>query len=163
MKKVQFYEDISKVKDSMQFESDTVIVDMEDSECGLTASIEVRGEVNVTWKGKEYRKVSEFPEDLMHEIMTNPNWANGEDIYVSNNNWFEVFVRDTDGFCLLSDVVDIGGIAGERVIKLLDGCILNCYLHQRNNPPMQRRSCSHDFIGIWERDTIRSLNKERDM
>jgi hypothetical protein len=84
------YEDLSKVTDSMLIESDTCIAALEQNGEAL-ATLEVRGEVSVQYKGNDYHSVSEFPKDLKTLIEIDPYWFNNPDVYVSMNNWFELF------------------------------------------------------------------------
>lgn len=88
----QCEEDLSKYVDSMLYDSNTSIASMDLYKNGYQVKIDllVRGEVRVSYKGIEYRNPSDFPQELKDLIKTQPNiWDCNEDVYVSNNNWFE--------------------------------------------------------------------------
>lgn len=86
------YEDMTKISDSVLLESDTVIADLISDD--VDARIIVRGEINITYKNKNYRHPSEYSEELKQLISSGKNWFHDKDIYVSNNNWFECIVND---------------------------------------------------------------------
>ena len=127
MAKVKFesYVDMTKIKDSMQLDSGTTICRYKTTHA-LSAVIEVRGEVNVTYKGENYRRPSEFPDELKERIEKNPGFwdvcapsgepdgDDGSDIYVGNNNWFEIFVFEGD-YCKAYDVIDVEGYTEEQL------------------------------------------------
>lgn len=142
MAEFTLYEDMEKVKDSMQFDSGTVICALKDDD--LTAEIVVRGEVRVDWcpsgdftdgQVEEYRTPSEFPEPLKkiiaqgypdeidleeNDIQSEFSWTRDKRVCIGNNNWFEVFVDDKTGN-LMYDVVDI---EGETAKELEEDCRL---------------------------------------
>lgn len=78
--------------DSMLFDSNKTIASMtyESDGCIVNIDLMTRGYVNVEYKGESYYAPSEFPEELKEIIRTNPYWYNEtEDLYISENNWFE--------------------------------------------------------------------------
>lgn len=108
------YKDLSGVKDSMLLESNTVIAALEQNGETL-ATLEVRGEVSVEYKGQDYYSVREFPDDLKTLIAIDPYWQNNPDVYVSMNNWFELF--DTNSY--KSDIVNPEGNSLKEVYELM--------------------------------------------
>ncbi len=105
----RFYRDISDIPDSILLSSGQVIAEYDNEDNDLHMSLEVCGEVRVSYKGEIYRGVDEFPKELIERIKNDPNYwdiyaHSGEendnefgDIYVGNNNWFELFVSDSNG------------------------------------------------------------------
>lgn len=73
---------------------------------GITVSVRVEGEVDIDWKGRNYRRPSEFPEDLKKAIRKG-TLGHDKRAYVINNNWFEVIVEDENGQHLQEDVIDL--------------------------------------------------------
>lgn len=76
---------LSECVDSMLFDSDTNIayLSAKTSDGRFTASVDlmVRGEASVTYKGKTYRKPSQFPQELRNRIKAHPGsweYSNGE-------------------------------------------------------------------------------------
>ena len=93
----EVYEDLTQIKDAMQLDSNTELCTYISADKKFAVTIEVRGEVEVDYNGKNYRQASDMPNDLL-ELLGDPNnWYSGnedEGLYVSNNNWFEIFVWD---------------------------------------------------------------------
>lgn len=102
IKEFKCVEDLTPYVDSMLFDSNTVIATMkyEDDDWELFIDLGVRGDVRVEYKGETYRYPSDFPDELIERIKTNPNWwditspsGEGEDdgsnVYIQDNNWFE--------------------------------------------------------------------------
>ena len=84
--------DLSQYTDSMLFDSGTIIafMDCAYNECQVSIELRVCGEVDVTYKGEDYRHPSDFPNELREIIKHNPYWfTDTEDLYITNNNWFE--------------------------------------------------------------------------
>ena len=106
--------DMTQITDSMQLDSDTQIAGMEFK--GITASLEVRGYVGVYWNpdatseyldsGDHYTQPSDFPQELKDLIKEGGYWDCDPRVYVTENNWFELFLADEDGY-IGSDVVDV--------------------------------------------------------
>ena len=61
----------------------------------LEVTLEIRGDVYVTFKDEVYRTPSEFPDEL-REIFKQYDYWNNEEIYIGNNNWFE-YLFSSDG------------------------------------------------------------------
>lgn len=96
--------DLTPYIDSMLFDSDTTIAfgefQIEGKEEIFNIELVVNGEVDVDYKGYNYKSPYDFPEELIDKIKTDPYWfcyaPSGEtednedgDIYVDMNNWFE--------------------------------------------------------------------------
>ena len=124
----------------MQLDSEQTICSLEDGDYEVT--VEVRGEVNVTYKGENYRRPSEFPDELKERIANNPNvWDitapsgegvdDGSNLYVGSNNWFELFIWDKDHNCLSYDCVDVEGYTYYQ-LKALCVEALKDYLKDNN-------------------------------
>ena len=125
------YEDLTDIKDSMQLDSDTDICRYIDESGKYAVTIDVKGEVRVTWcaNGIEsgepvetYHRPSEFPDDLKELIArSNSWWENDPRVYVSENNWFELFIwshENGDNRYLTSDCVDVEGETPESLKEL---------------------------------------------
>lgn len=95
--------DISKVVDSMEFPSETWFASVTDG--AWQAHLEVRGSVWVDYKGDYYDDPSDFPKGLK-QIIRAGGLFSSEDVYVSDNNWFEVLVY-CNGDYVGGDVVDV--------------------------------------------------------
>lgn len=126
--------DMTKVVDSMQIDSGTVIAVLEKD--GHKASLEVRGEVKVWWnehgepcEGECYKYPSEFPEKLKRliaDVYTSDegHWTLDPRLYISENNWFEVFVTGPENEHVPDAyVVDVEGSTEEEIRNLLDDYI----------------------------------------
>ena len=122
--------DMTKIVDSMQLDSGTEIAGMKLD--NITASLEVRGEVKVWWnenggspfEGDYYTIPSQFPQGLK-DLILNDRWYDCDGaVYVSENNWFEVFTAIDDAMGPDSDVVDVEGMTPTDIFGLLyDICI----------------------------------------
>lgn len=104
MKVIEFkvFDELSKYKDSMLFDSGTIIATIECEHNNHIVQIDLRvcGHVKVYYKGDYYRYSSEFPEELKEIIRDNPNgWDYlNDDIGVCENNWFEyIFTESFEG------------------------------------------------------------------
>lgn len=137
------YENMTDVKDSMEFDSDTKICEYipKDKKCKIT--IEVRGEVrieypfygpdgdfNIDYENTDaempeyYTKPSEFPERVKEIIKEGELW-DSEELYICDNNWFELFFWDEEGNFLDSDVVDIEGMSPEELCDYCEEVLIN--------------------------------------
>lgn len=116
------YEDMKPIKDSMQFDSDTEICSYVSPDEKFTITIEVRGEVRLTYKDETYTKPSEFPQEVK-EIIKNGDLWNTDEVYIGNNNWFELFIWDCDGDYIDSGVVDIEGQDPEYIAKYCENSL----------------------------------------
>ena len=86
--------------DSMCYDSGTIMAscDIDD----FKVSIEVVGEVNVEYKGETYRHASDFPRELLNAFKDDLSaqaifLGLADDIYIHQNNWYEVFIYDDEG------------------------------------------------------------------
>ena len=118
------YEDMKPIKDSMQFDSDTEICEYAPADKKVKITIEVRGEVRITYNDEVYTKPSEFPQEIK-EIIKNGDLWNTDEVYVGNNNWFELFFWDEEGNFLDSDVVDIEGMTPEELCDYCEEVLIN--------------------------------------
>lgn len=118
------YEDMKPIKDSMQFDSDTEICEYTPADKKVKITIEVRGEVGITYNDEVYKKPSEFPQEVK-EIIQNGDLWNTDEVYVGNNNWFELFFWDEEGNFLDSDVVDIEGMSPEELCDYCEEVLIN--------------------------------------
>ena len=133
--------DMTQIKDSMQIDSNECIASLTAGD--VTLSLEVVGEVKVFWNengdpgdGDYYTRPSEFPDklkDLIAGKMTicrkdgdtegiEHRWELDDRVYVSENNWFEIFMRDPDnryGGSASWTVDAEGGTPGELLDLLL--------------------------------------------
>ncbi len=103
--------DMTKIRDSMQLDSGTVIAEMEMPDAFV--SLEVQGDVRVRFSPEAipsgfdelYTRPSSFPEELMCLIAgeeqahskDTENWMNDERVHVFANNWFELFIGKDRG------------------------------------------------------------------
>ena len=65
-------------------------------------SIEVRGEVNVEYKGETYRHASDMPKELLEgfrDVSYSQDAFLGlvNDLYIYQNNWYEIFICNNRG------------------------------------------------------------------
>lgn len=95
--------------DSMCYDSGIILAscDIDD----FKISIEVRGEVNVDYKSETYRHASDMPKELLNGFMDDSYSQDiflslVDDIYIYQNNWYEVFIYDNEGMFLNSFVKD---------------------------------------------------------
>ena len=110
---------LASVRSSMQLDSGICLASLEVD--GWKLYLEVRGDVRVDFNpdpkgshedGQVYRQASDFPPELARifadgtDIYTLPN------VYVDDNNWFELFV-EKDGRFVNSDLVDEGCFCAE--------------------------------------------------
>lgn len=117
--------ELAKVTDSMELDSGTQIAELKDD--GITASLEVRGEVKVFWNGDCYTTPSDFPKtlkDLIHNSgIEKKHWTCDPRVYVSENNWFEVLYAE-DGFPFVDGVVvDAEKCSPKELLDLLHDVI----------------------------------------
>lgn len=127
--------DMTQIVDSMQIDSEETIATMH--AFGVKASLEVRGDVKIWWNpekgkdpldGKYYKYPSEFPEDLKNLIakgVTNDDqhWSTDPRLYISENNWFEIFIGDENRGYDCSICVDVEGMTPDEIKDmLLDIC-----------------------------------------
>lgn len=117
------YKDLSDIPDSMLIDSDTVIAEYIDPDNDLRVSLEVRGEVRVVFQGDVYCYPSEFPEELKDYIKENKGIyelpEQFPDSYISDNNWFELFIMDKNGQYITSDVVDCENQTPEEIKDMM--------------------------------------------
>lgn len=91
------FEDLSKFKDSMMFDSDTIVASMtcDYKDHLINIDLKICGYVKVFFKGECFTRPSDFPEELKEIIKKEPNgWGTEDDIEVWENNWFEYIFND---------------------------------------------------------------------
>lgn len=100
-----YYEDLENIPDSLLMESDTVIAEYHNDETNIHLSLQVCGEVKIEYKDSIYEGASEFPQELTDLIRNgyydeegmHHSFEDNPDVYVCNNNWFELFAEDEKG------------------------------------------------------------------
>ncbi len=127
IKNFKVYESLVNVKDSMELDSDQTLASAE-FDNGYTMTLEVRGAVKVYYDETEnndseyeayYTRPSEFPKSLKELIHNDPAWWTlNENVYISENNWFELFLWDEKGGYIVSDVVDAEGQSDDEIKSL---------------------------------------------
>ena len=116
---------LRNVKDSMEIDSESLIASYKTEKGCVT--LEVRGEVNVTYKDEHYHRPSEFPDELKKLIRRGyvdednnvVSWTLCPDVYVGFNNWFELFYQTNKYTCPESVVVDAEGLNPGEVYRLI--------------------------------------------
>ena len=101
--------DLSKYTTSMLFDSGSSIASAEFSYKGIKhcVTLNICGEISVNYKGENYKRVEDFPEELVELIKKNPNDFDvcSDDVFVWNNNWFEYLEEDNlDGVIYEDDL-----------------------------------------------------------
>lgn len=91
MSTFKLYEDTKNIKDSLQFDSGTLIAEYIDND--LSARIEVVGDVRIIFEGDIFKYPSNFSDELK-QIVAKGNAYDDERIEVCENNWFELIVID---------------------------------------------------------------------
>ena len=118
------YIDLTNINDSMELDSGQVIAELKIGRWHL--SLEVRGEVRVTYNPDEngsyengvvYRWASYFPKKLLR-MFHDGETADAKNVYVDENNWFELFV-EKDGKSVNSEVVDAEGCGPQELFGML--------------------------------------------
>ena len=116
---------LEDINDSMELNSGQEIARLYDNE--LCATLEVLGDVDVLYRGREYRAAGKFPKTLtklFHEGKADRKHG----VEVIDNNWFEVFVwnvkkndngRETLEWTGISDVADAEGMTPEEIRRML--------------------------------------------
>lgn len=118
--KFELYVDMSKVNSSMELDSGIEVARF--TRGPLVATLEIRGEVKVDYKGNRYRCASQMPPEL---IAMFHDWKEGYEkkVDVDMNNWPEVFIWLRKGKKLewtgYSDVADAEGLPPEEIQALL--------------------------------------------
>ncbi len=115
----QLHENMENVKDSMQFDSGTLIAEYHDND--FSAEIEVLGEVRIIFENEVYKTPSDFPQELQ-KIIAEGNLYNDERVEVGENNWFEITIIDNNKNMTVDigddPVVNIEGMNAEQIETL---------------------------------------------
>ena len=125
---------LGSIKDSMELESNQTIATVTDK-FGITASLEVCGEVRVIWCGEIFFSYADFPNELKELIRTNPYWEDDERVIVINNNWFEIYTEAPNCFRMDVCVVDLKQFTERKIDNLLAEAL------RRNKKT---------YLGFWE-------------
>lgn len=122
------YIDLDEIHDSMQLDSGQIIAELENDLLSIT--LEVRGQVRVLWNpdpdgephhGSVYKCASQFPEELM-KVFAEGRAGDMKNIFVDDNNWFEVFVEDKqENQVIHCETVDAEEMDRQQVFDLLMG------------------------------------------
>ena len=122
--------DMTKIVDSMQLDSDTVIASLTMDD-GLKVSLETCGDVWIRFspdgteeKEDYYDKPSEFPDELKEIVAAGCLYAD-ERVYAVNNNWFEVFIRNKEGILEASFLAEAERMTEENIREMLTDSIKN--------------------------------------
>ena len=91
MSTFRLYENTKDIKDSLQFDTGTLIAEYIDND--LSARIEVVGDVRIIFEGDVFKYPSNFSDELK-QIVAEGNVYADERVEVCENNWFEVIVID---------------------------------------------------------------------
>ena len=101
MSTFRLYENMKNIKDSLQFDSGTLIAEYIDND--LSARIEVVGDVRIIFDNEVFKYPSRFSDELK-QIVAEGNVYDDERIEVCENNWFELIVIDNTN----NTEIDIG-------------------------------------------------------
>lgn len=118
--------DLEKIRTSMQLDSGQQVAWLEVG--SYEVSLEVRGDVWVIFNpdpdgsyedGETYKTPSDFPEGLKKFFSEEENAADLPNVYVVNNNWFEIFVSKDGAWTGWSDMVDAEGMDPKNLFGML--------------------------------------------
>lgn len=121
-----FYIGLEDVSDSLLLSSSQVVADYIDKANNVYLSLEVRGEVHVVYKERDYYDVRDFPEELKSIIKDgydedgmHHSYSEHPDIDILENNWFELFEVDAhDNYLGRALVVDAENYTQEDIVSL---------------------------------------------
>ena len=108
---------MKQINDSMELDSGTTIATLtitRDDNSSFKIYLEVRGEVRVRYKGSIYTCASQMPEPLLKLFHAGCL----RDVEVIDNNWFEVFLEDSEGV-IGSDFVDAENLDPFELLSLM--------------------------------------------
>lgn len=122
-RKLEIYVPLSKCVDSMLLESDQEVATYELTEAdgGGVVSVQVLGDVLVTFEDEYYESAKQMPEELL-EIIRKGNLWSDERVDITNNNWFEALLFQDDKDAGRSFIVD-GWNSADDLRDMLDGGI----------------------------------------
>lgn len=107
--------------DSMLIESGTIIATMTTG--NYKCEIRVCGEVRVVYKGVAYRSPEAFPEEL-REMFASGKADNSDEVFIDDNNWYELFVDDEKGWTGWSEVLDsLDNLTPAELAKVFEDAI----------------------------------------
>ena len=117
MIKYEQYIDLTNIKNSMQLNSDQIIAELQKNEMIIT--LEVQGDISVSFNGESYFSYDDFPEELKKLIKSNAYMQDAR-VYVALNNWFEIFVYKNKNDTLPEAyVADVEGMTPEELFEEL--------------------------------------------
>ena len=116
--------DLRKINDSMELDSGQTIAELRIDNLNFT--LEVRGHVNITYTpnsdtthegGDVFRGASDFPEELL-QMFHDGKCGDAPNVYVDENNWFEVFIEENGRF-VNSECVDAETMNPAEIFSML--------------------------------------------
>ena len=115
MIKYEQYIDLTNIKNSMQLDSSQIIAELQKDE--MIVTLEVQGDISVSFNGESYFSYDEFPDELKELIKSNA-YMQDERVYVALNNWFEIFVYKNKNDTLPKTyVADVEGMTPEELFN----------------------------------------------
>ena len=131
--------DLRNINDSMELDSGQTIAELKIDNLDFT--LEVRGHVNVTYNpdstkthegGDVYRCASDFPDELK-KMFHDGKTGDTPNVYVDENNWFEIFSEE-NGKYINSQLVDAEGCNPAEIFSMLwESYIEYQKLHSEDN------------------------------
>lgn len=106
---------LDKIYDSMQLDSNQTIAHLKID--GYDITLEVKGHVRVVYKDQVYKHASDFPNELL-QLFAEQKAGDCPDLFVDDNNWFEVFI-EKDGVFMSSEVADFCGLDVPSIFSYL--------------------------------------------
>lgn len=151
------YVDLTNIPNSMLLESGTKIAEITKGDDVIVA-LGVRGAVEVNYKDSTFYSANKFPENLKELIRTDPDWFENPDVYVKDNNWFEVFI--TGERSLLSISVGFANASPELIYETLADVANELY--GREVLPLEYKKYINDG-GLINNETNLTVSKNNDV
>ena len=123
--------DLSKYVDSLLFESGTQIAyaNFQKGKNKVYVSLEVRGQINIDYKGEIYTNPEEYPDELINLIKSGKIYFD-DNVYMNLNNWFEYIYTEnnicSDGFVC---EVDVSELSPYEIVNNLTEVASICFAH----------------------------------
>lgn len=131
IKSFKLFVPLEKCVDSMLFDSGEVIAIMELDDT-YSVCIEVMGEVRVTYKDELYTKASDMPDELLAKFRDLSAYEDN-DIYIGNNNWFDIIFKKNGVIDPDDDVADIEGLSEDELKELMYDALM--HYRMADKPP----------------------------
>ena len=161
---------LEAIRNSMQLDSGIEIAWLKVD--GWKLSLQVLGEVRVTYNpdpdgwfedGQDYRHASDFPPELMKVFSEGMNTADMPNIYIGNNNWFELLV-EKEGKFINSDLVDEECFRNEVDDKtspaLIFSIMWDTYLEYKEEEEEREKTLSDALLFFQgKKDELKSILK----